>query len=283
MRLPAGGVGRRGHLGLRGRRRCFLSPPPPPSTPADARDDERGHRSDHREQPEDREATPPPASPRRLPPPVPQLLRELGQIAVVVAERIGHDGESSECRDRLGRPSVGGSRAPPEAPPEAPPRRRSPRRPASPCIASARPSPIAGPSGMPAAEQVVAVDLEADPAPLRDVAVEPLRAQRPGQRQLDARAPARQLHPLGGARRARLGQAPSLLDPRARAPRPAPPRRVARPPATGPRRPARRRPRRARRHPAPATAGPIRTSSAKTPSPPRARRRAFEARPLAIR
>ena len=72
--------------------------------------------------------------------------------------------------------------------------------------ASARPRPSAGPCGTPGRDQVVAVDLELDRAPLGQVAVEPLGAHRPGEDQLDRVVPARQLDRLRGRAGLAVGQ-----------------------------------------------------------------------------
>ena len=77
--------------------------------------------------------------------------------------------------------------------------------------AASRPRPTAGPCGDAGGDQVLAVDLERDIAPLAQVAVEPLGAQRPGEDQLDRVAAARPAPPPPRAARGR--------------PRPAPPRR----------------------------------------------------------
>src|SRR5262245_26354240 len=62
-------------------------------------------------------------------------------------------------------------------------------------------------------EQVIAIDLQPDLAPVRDVAIEPLRTECPGERQLGAGVPLGECGPLGGACGARLGQFARPLDP----------------------------------------------------------------------
>ena len=127
-------------------------------------------------------------------------------------------------------------------------------------------------------DQVAAIDLEPDPSPLGDVPVEPLGAQRPGERKLDPASPPRALDGLGGARRARRRRADAPRQLRGPAPPRAPRPRERRPGATAPQ-PSARRP----QPPAPelraeARAAPIRRA-ARTPGAPRAPRRAFGARP----
>ena len=158
-------------------------------------------------------------------------------------ERVGHRGESSEARDGARPRSRGifarrGKRRPKLLlAATGPPRRASP---AAPRRGRGRPP---GPRRTPCCDQVVAVDLEPDRSPLRDVAIEPLGAERPGERQLDPGAPA---GPLDG-----LGRAARAPPRRAHAPRPTPRPSAAastasrarrRPRATARRRPARRPP-----------------------------------------
>ena len=162
-------------------------------------------------------------------------------------------------------PTAGYLRAPRRAPREAPRRGHATSPSSFARSASARPRPDGRPLRDPLREQVVAVDLEPDPSPLRDVAVEPLGAERPGERQLDPGSPAGELDRLGRtARAAARGELARLPDPAAQRRRKhrvragddlAP--RLAGDELARPRRPAPRRP-------APAPAGPT-PPAARTP------------------
>ena len=166
------------------------SEPPPPRLGRHQSHD----RPHDRDQGSERQTAPPAAATGRRGALQLQILRKLGEVAGLVVERVGHRGESSERGDAARPLPTGYLRAPRRAPREAPPLCREPPRRASRAAPRARPRPTAGPSGTPCCDQVVAVDLEPDPSPLGDVAVEPLGAQRPGERQLDpafARGPAR--------------------------------------------------------------------------------------------